>query len=57
MSQVLLVRGEGGVLPALFAPDAKTAERVIEFFYCLYSKPEHPQSLCEGDRHLCVVVR
>ncbi len=34
MSQVLVMRGEGDerVLPALFAPDAKTAERVIEFF-------------------------
>ena len=34
MAQVLVVRGEGseGMLPALFAPDAKTAERVIEFF-------------------------
>jgi site-specific recombinase XerD len=23
---------EGGALPALFAPDAKTAERIVEFF-------------------------
>ncbi len=34
MSQILAVREQGheGILPALFAPDAKTAERVIEFF-------------------------
>jgi len=41
MSQVIVMRGDGseGVLPALFAPDAKTAERVIEFFTACIRNP------------------
>ena len=34
VSQALVAIGKkiGAVLPALFAPDARTAERIIEFF-------------------------
>ena len=38
--ELVVIRGQDGVmLPALFAPDANTAERVIEFFTAQIRNP------------------
>ena len=53
MSQELTVVGKeiGAGLPALFAPDIKTTERVIEFFTAQIRNPNTRKAYCARQEH------
>ena len=59
MAQELMAIGkrrEGG-LPALFAPDARTAERIRRVLHRPNQKPQHTQSLRARGGRFCRLVR